>query len=93
MLSSTAASNQNIDPLVLSESLFEKELRVVKEKLVCSEHPGDNQWCWVDPQIPNADHTPLCLHDLQLWVKYLVCMFYLFTYHLLSDIPTAYPTD
>jgi hypothetical protein len=76
MLPSMAAIYQNVNPPVLSETLLEKEFRAVKEKLVCAEHPGDNQWCWVDRQIPNADHIPLCFHDLQLWAKYLVYKFY-----------------
>jgi len=47
-------------------------LQHVKDKLACHQHPGENEWCWVDPHTPNADHLPLCLGDVQLWATYLV---------------------
>ncbi len=47
-----------------------KELELVKEKVRCNEHRGENTWCWVDPS--NGNHVPLCLNDLQFWAKSLV---------------------
>jgi len=48
-------------------------LEHLKDNLKCSEHRGANIWCWVDRNTSTAQHVPLCLHDIQLWVKYLVC--------------------
>jgi hypothetical protein len=61
------------DPSNLLMGSYVKELEHVKERLKCLEHPGEEKWCWVDPTTPGAQHIPLCLHDIQLWVKYLVC--------------------
>lgn len=57
---------------------YTKELELVKEKVRCNEHRGENTWCWVDPS--NGNHVPLCLNDLQFWAKSLVRVF---TSHLL----------
>lgn len=43
-----------------------------QQRLACQQHPGNNQWCWVDPHLPNSEHLPLYLHDIQLWVQYFV---------------------
>jgi hypothetical protein len=51
------------------------EFEHVKEKLRCSEHPGEYKWCWVDPITSGAEHIPLCFHDIQVWAKYLVCKY------------------
>jgi hypothetical protein len=50
---------------------YARKLELVKEVARCSEHQGDNTWCWVDP---NRNHIPLCLDDLQNWAKFLVCL-------------------
>jgi hypothetical protein len=50
---------------------YAKELKIVKEKLHCSQHRGENKWCWVDPNAPN-NHILLALNDIQLWAKSLV---------------------
>ncbi|KAG1901201.1 uncharacterized protein F5891DRAFT_979738 [Suillus fuscotomentosus] len=49
---------------------YTKELKNVKNKLLCSEH-GDNTFCWVDATQPTTPHYPLCTQDLQEWAKYL----------------------
>ncbi|KAG1895866.1 uncharacterized protein F5891DRAFT_1193680 [Suillus fuscotomentosus] len=49
---------------------YTKELKNVKNKLLCSEH-GDNTFCWVDATQPTTLHYPLCTQDLQEWAKYL----------------------
>jgi hypothetical protein len=61
------------EPSDLSMTSYMQEFEQVKEKLRCSEHQGEHMWCWVDPITPGAQHIPLCLHDIQLWAKYLVC--------------------
>lgn len=50
---------------------YAKELQIVKEKLACHQHPGEDTWCWVDPLAPKP-HIPLRLYDIQLWAQYLV---------------------
>jgi hypothetical protein len=73
-MSNSTADAPSISQTISPESQFEKELRLVKQKLTCSQHAGKSQWCWVDPKIPNAEHIPLCLNDIQIWAKYLVCI-------------------
>lgn len=51
--------------------ILHRNLALLKDKLACHQHP-ENQWCWVDPRTPGADHLPLCLNDIQLWATYLV---------------------
>ena len=53
------------------QSLY-RNLQAVKDNLTCHQHPGESQWCWVDPHDPHANHLPLCLNDIQLWASYLV---------------------
>ena len=53
-------------------------LQLVKEKLTCQQHMSTEQWCWVDPHVPDANHLLLCLHNIQTWATYLVC--HVFTY-------------
>jgi hypothetical protein len=65
----SAGHTQWIGQTMLSESQPKKAFRLVKEKLSCSQHSGENQWCWVDPQIRNAEHISLCLSDIQIWAK------------------------
>ena len=69
-LTPPAMSNFNNKPT--STAVLYDNLQLVKDKLACYQHPGEGQWCWVNPRIPNAEHLPLCLHDIQLWATYLV---------------------
>lgn len=67
---SEGASTANARRLPLMEAF-----QTVKDKLACNEHPGENQWCWIDnPTTRGGDavHIPLCLHDIQMWAQYLV---------------------
>ncbi|KAG1868168.1 hypothetical protein C8R48DRAFT_771865 [Suillus tomentosus] len=64
---SSSVSEQSLP----SRLLYAKEFDDVKRKLRCSDHPGDNTFCWVDATQPNAPHYPLCTQDLQEWAKYL----------------------
>jgi hypothetical protein len=62
-------TSTTIDHLLSTMEAFE----IVKDKFACSEHPGEYQWCWVEKQnTANAEHIPLCFHDIQMWAKYLV---------------------
>lgn len=45
------------------------ELDLIEKKLRCVEHPGNDTWCWVNP---DHEHIPLTLHDLLLWARFLV---------------------
>jgi hypothetical protein len=62
-------TSTTVDYLLSTMEAFE----IVKDKFACSEHPGEYQWCWVEKQnTGNAEHIPLCFHDIQMWAKYLV---------------------
>ncbi|KAG1861052.1 hypothetical protein C8R48DRAFT_673621 [Suillus tomentosus] len=64
---SSSASEQRLP----SRFLYTKEFDNVRNKLRCSDHPGDNTFCWVDATQPNTPHYPLCTQDLQEWAKHL----------------------
>jgi hypothetical protein len=46
--------------------------RPLKDTFTCQSHVGKDQWCWVDPHVPDAGHIPLSLHDMHLWARHLV---------------------
>ncbi|KAH7910743.1 hypothetical protein BJ138DRAFT_68359 [Hygrophoropsis aurantiaca] len=50
---------------------YTTELKIVKDTLRCSLHPGDNKWCFVDKGRPDTPHIPLSLSDVQLWAHHL----------------------
>ncbi|KAG2055208.1 hypothetical protein BDR06DRAFT_1046350 [Suillus hirtellus] len=64
---SSSASKQRLP----SHFLYTKEFDNVRNKLCCSDHPGDNTFCWVDATQPNTLHYLLCTQDLQEWAKHL----------------------
>ncbi|KAJ6490437.1 hypothetical protein DFH09DRAFT_1454372 [Mycena vulgaris] len=47
------------------------ELRKVKEKLACAEHPGRNRWCYVLPPSSKhpGKHVPLDIEVIGLWAR------------------------
>jgi hypothetical protein len=72
---STFTSNFDLQPVLIA-TLYLRNIQVVKDNLTCHQHPGESQWCWVDPHNIHADHIPLCLGDIQLWASYLVRRFF-----------------
>lgn len=60
------------DFLISSVFTYSEELQQLKKNLACLEHPGENVWCWVDSQQPDANHIPLVLNDIQLWAQHMV---------------------
>ncbi|KAH9965163.1 hypothetical protein BJV74DRAFT_745904, partial [Russula compacta] len=67
---SSKRKQDNVDPDMQPSMMpYTKELELVKEKVHCNEHRGENTWCWVD--LSNGNHIPLCLNDLQFWAKSL----------------------
>ncbi|KAG0696980.1 hypothetical protein DFH29DRAFT_879011 [Suillus ampliporus] len=48
-----------------------KVLDNVKSKVLCSEHQGENTFCWVDKTQLHMPHYPLSVQDLQEWATYL----------------------
>ncbi|KIM75599.1 hypothetical protein PILCRDRAFT_13514 [Piloderma croceum F 1598] len=69
---STSPPVRNPDTQRSSEAMLFNTLRLVQEHLVCPQHPGKNQWCWVDRRTHDAEHIPLCFGDIQLWTKHLL---------------------
>ncbi|KAG6908316.1 hypothetical protein DXG01_005292 [Tephrocybe rancida] len=54
-----------------SETAASEEMKIVKEKLRCAQHPGANRWCFVkNDRDGNAGrHVPLGIAELSLWAR------------------------
>jgi hypothetical protein len=53
----------------VTECAYAAELAIVKEKLKCAKHAGQNRWCFVKA---DGEHEELGLAEITLWARKMV---------------------
>ncbi|KIM35687.1 hypothetical protein M413DRAFT_56413, partial [Hebeloma cylindrosporum] len=61
-------SNKKKEGTRKTDFAYNAELTAVNRNLKCAQHPGENRWCYINPEKP-TEHIALGLEEITLWAR------------------------